>query len=721
MDDSGAAATTGDSSDSERNGVEKLDDEYDEEEENSDDSYFAFFRDNNNMQQNVNGFDNEDDAGESPSAIGNNMDNSGRNDDDEHNDGTMDSGLLLLLATAANANGTVGTGTAASSRNQHNLGNNAFAESTASINAFLEATNSQNANANAPTTAASQRNRKEDSNAIVAERMEGDQVSSKDSDSDSTSTSSTTTTSNDTRENGQSKDLELSYSLLLQNAAAVAAAYDSDDDDSDSDNNESEGDKMAAEASKDELGNELEKTRKRRLEREAIDLKAAIEHILMVGNSNRHRTWRREVWERLSASAERKKLDEKNNQEEESEDSDTGSQGNGKDDSDGVHLDQKQQSNENNDDNSMDHDNLQEDTSCRRMLHAEDTRIYGLADGFEADPWPRHSHKKKRFKMPDDIDAPWNREHGDSIHSLEFMSTVLSQAPVPCDPQKKSVVESSFDASKETEMLLDSNRINQMDPDRLKCTIHSKDVPRAFLLRCWQRAVDAATFSTLQQPQPEYSSSTFPTNDVGMPEFGDLKDATLRQQLEKPAEKRCHDLLIDPVIVEKTTSDGMTKTYECEQCGNDFESLELLRKHFYGDDHVRGCCWPLIHAKQRSLILTTLENEATGQADSLVYLVSTKLLERLEKRPKTKKKSDPSHASPRLFNWKDVVDMLREAHASARGTEISGGTTDSTTTCERETTKSIHVHDELAPLVLNEHVLEAAYHRLADRYADIAR
>lgn len=439
--------------------------------------------------------------------------------------------------------------------------------------------------------------------------------------------------------------------------------------------------------------------RKRSRYYETQDLVDSVEHIMTIGSHNRHKQWRQAMW---------KKQEEEERQQESS---------------DGQNHSAKPPAPErDSDSDSSSVTNKKSDLQKAHFLHAEDVRIYGLAEGFPADPWPKDFRgTSKRFKVPNDKDAPWDQEHGDKINRLDFTRDVLSNV-IPHsnnNNEEEEEDDSVFAHSMELQQLLDPTRMDQLDPDRLKCTTDAKDVPRALLLRCWQRAMDAASFSTLQQPQK-------PTQFVH-----DLKNITRLQQLQKPASQRCVDLTVDMFPWGRPSK----PPFGCRLCGNDFETRQQLQHHFHGTEHVRGCAWSEIHSKQRELIATALEKEVVSQADTLVQFIVTSARDRLNTLTLDKTKATATTVTttttnqpeiPELFSWKDALDIMKEALLSSEEFEDVESDADGempplqvggNTTPVREVTKTLQVRDDLPPLVFNHQVLEAVSSRLTDRYA----
>eukprot|EP00797_Seminavis_robusta_P018507 Sro277_g106200.1 n/a (144) ;mRNA; r:21058-21489 len=143
------------------------------------------------------------------------------------------------------------------------------------------------------------------------------------------------------------------------------------------------------------------------------------------------------------------------------------------------------------------------------------------------------------------------------------------------------------------------------------------------------------------------------------------------------------------------------------------------------------------------MISDVLVQEIDGQAQALVQLVMNKALERKltmiddkagNEAPKRQKKGDqqPQPKQPELFNWKDVLGFLNEVMATSQesqqvvddddndnNTEQSDDGSANTTVPEIQ--KTLKYQNGLAPLVLNQQVLNASSSWLIERYADVPK
>jgi len=474
---------------------------------------------------------------------------------------------------------------------------------------------------------------------------------------------------------------------------------------------------------------------------EETDLHSSLEHIFMIGNNNRHKKWRKLSWKQRVAVGQTPKT-QQSQQEPTYDDMPELKLGVNQHqqvttDNHMANQTSKKRNISSSQTSSAPPVDDEQTTTSFTLVHAADVRIYGKKYQnnirWYAKPWPRGIQERKSSKgggdknrtvyrrygvneeiyhgYAENIDDAWNLEHGDSIQRLHFTDVKLAKSNV-ASTNATTTNSSAFAASVETEKLLDASRIKQLDPDRMRNAVQYKDVPRAMLLRCWQRAVDAATTSTLQ-PQ---TKSLFADDKVS---FRDLENVTAFQQEQIPASQRCYNLTVD--MFPKVTP--IKPPYRCRNCGNSFEERDKLREHFHGNNGVRGCCWSLIYEKQRKIIADLLQKEVSGQADSLLHLVFSEISkQRLEHQNDNKNDDTVEQAPagtnvigpPDLINWEKLLELLENQMKSAHDTNalsIQG----------REITKSLAVHKELAPLVLNKQVLEAASERILDRYVDVPK
>ena len=332
-----------------------------------------------------------------------------------------------------------------------------------------------------------------------------------------------------------------------------------------------------------------------------------------------------------------------------------------------------------------------EDNVPDNYLHAEDVRIYG-AEGYAKQAWPtmqvgnKASQTRTKIRrnktLPHDDDA-WNLEHGDTIHPLAFSMARLSNVPLSEDNKVK------VDGSN---LHLSTTDITLTAPD---------DVPRAILLRCWERAVHAASTTIYASVKHE---------------------ARRKVQADRPRKQRkslqrddCRDVMDIDNKVDRSSDAARSKCqewnvplppsapYVCVRCNIDLLTRERLEQHFYGHGNVRGCCWPLIQKKQRDIIDAILQQQVRIQVDQILALVMRK----------AKYLVAPSSTARRYFNWYDILQFLQgtmnEAHVDDGALARSS----------HPVFETIELSKGKYPLVMNPAILEVVEKRLIDRYADV--
>lgn len=297
-----------------------------------------------------------------------------------------------------------------------------------------------------------------------------------------------------------------------------------------------------------------------------------------------------------------------------------------------------------------------------QMMHAEDVRILGKANGHPQRNWPQKNrgHRSK--------DVEWDKEHGDCVHSLAFLEARLSDMP----PSKRQRVDGP-----------------NLSMDKTDCRIALEEAPRAMLARCWERAVHAVSMSIgckegtgeeaeLDSPQPVSSNTASPI-DVNSKYSSDN------------AARKCQDLNIH---IKASTAEK-----SCPQCGIVYDSDEDFRKHFFGrEDHSqRGCCWAKIRTTQYQLLDQVLQQEVTESAEGLIKTVFSSL-----------DNTDPREEQV-AHDWQDVLSSLESGYGSANVREDSAHGMQDTMLLE----------PNKGPVALNAHVLQNTKLRLIDRYVDL--
>jgi hypothetical protein len=365
-------------------------------------------------------------------------------------------------------------------------------------------------------------------------------------------------------------------------------------------------------------------------------------------------------------------------------------------------------------------------------VFAEDVRIYGergtaksngstKTDNLSPMPaWPRTTTKRgmKSNKYYVD-DKEWDIEHGDTINPLAFSMARLSEV-MPKEEDRK--------------FLDGRNRlINTTD-----ISLTEDQVPRALLLRCWERAVHAASCVT-HVPKLPSEDPSFENNPSA------TKGATTRNATTaSPNARSLYEAEQEKISCSRkaTTAKCISlgfrlgtlphENFTCPQCSALFDDTPQLEKHFYGGREekivaeerqadgsqgksqnerttpLRGCCWALIKEKHLSLINTALQRHIQTQTESLLGAVMTNTKEKVP--------DDRGTKNLRLMNWHDILKFMESTlESSLCLTNGNGKTEGSNPVLELLETKS-----RASPMVLNPAISEAVRRRLIDRYADVA-
>ena len=290
-----------------------------------------------------------------------------------------------------------------------------------------------------------------------------------------------------------------------------------------------------------------------------------------------------------------------------------------------------------------------------RMLHAEDMRIYGSTSGYRHSNWPINYQATKGVIQND---SEWDQEHGDSIHPLAFLEARLSDFP----PLKRQRIDEQ-----------------NLSVDKTNSVVSLDDVPRAMLVRSWERAVHAAGSIVC-------TDSVIPQEK----EYIKPKDTASSYSYDN-AVKKCQDLNIH-----------LTAHAEvCPMCGTNFVSNEGLRQHFFGNPQ-HGCCWTKIRMTQCELLDQVLREEVVDCANGLVRMIMPSIDNQkltLDKGPLP------------VRSWKHIIHVLESTYASAHAHEAKSETI----------LETMHHEPGMCPMAFNSKVLESVTMRLAERYADMPR
>lgn len=394
-------------------------------------------------------------------------------------------------------------------------------------------------------------------------------------------------------------------------------------------------------------------------------------------------------------------------------------------------------------------------SSALKEVFVEDIRLYGETssfkyDGLERQPWPLSKRLLPaktgiiKSQVVQNMDQNWELEYGDSIHPLAFSAARLSQRLVP----PTSITE------------LNAINGSNLNVATTETSLAEQDVPRALLLRCWQRAVDAASQTTLASMKSEslgitengrnvggalaapaapglhptayhdvFSSYLFGGSILGLGNSNADTGPIIPQPtpVEEPAFVAAQrELAEDRLTMKRKCTSlglGLTKSQlptdvserACPACYRQFEQLNELQQHYYGERDQKGCCWRRIAQKEPRIVADILENHVKSQIDQYLGLIMDKALGKFVRDGDV---DSPKRKRSRCFNWYDVLEFTEEAVISSFDVEVS----------KAEPRKGTHpIFETLQrksgcdPLVLNPAVVRSAQKRLIDRYAKVPR
>jgi hypothetical protein len=351
-----------------------------------------------------------------------------------------------------------------------------------------------------------------------------------------------------------------------------------------------------------------------------------------------------------------------------------------------------------------------------KVCHAEDLRIYG---GKRNRYHPQqlvpsssnHPHQKG-------VDSEWNLEHGDSIPPIMFRMARLSQEYSLEDELKRFHNEPWAAFAKS----LTSTDV----------TIDQRDVPRALIEKCWERAVHIAS-NTMVVPITATTSAATATKPSAQ-ETADSKrtyssprSTGKSPRLDREARrKQCESLGIDIESLRtkmrakqggawaKEDNSGDEET-TCPRCTRAFPTTEALLDHYYG-----SCCQDMIRPRHLDLIRSLLQTHAESQLDQIGNLFLSQAV---------------AVNSRAKLDWRDVRRCLQTAVETSTPIPTNGAAHRQRSEPRHPVQESIHVasaggngaadadssrHDhQQPPLMLNRMILEAVNRRLIDRYADL--
>ncbi len=371
----------------------------------------------------------------------------------------------------------------------------------------------------------------------------------------------------------------------------------------------------------------------------------------------------------------------------------------------------------------------------KKHVLQEDIRIYGEVgvgkEGFAKSAWPKQQKKYaiKDNRKLNNSDKNWEIEHGDSIHSLAFAAARLSESIRPKTAEELKAI--------------NGHNLNVSTTDT---AIPEEDVPRALLLRCWERAVHSAStaipvrlnletqgvqkrgdvtekmqVSTINgiETQDETSNILFGNSVLGLGEATNqapIGRSTPAQEPSFAVYQRC--IAIDRTATEaKCASLGVgipriIQDLTCPICCQVFENSKLLRAHYYGGSHGKGCCWKRISEKGTEVISNVLETHVKSQIDGFIGLVMARAKDRMIE-PGDGQRSNKRR---RLLNWHDILKFAEKTMHSSHQIQES----------ELDHSNGIHplfetlqYRSNSIPLLLNPALLHTIRRRLVDRYAKL--
>lgn len=447
-----------------------------------------------------------------------------------------------------------------------------------------------------------------------------------------------------------------------------------DNDDNDDNDNNSDESKNDDDVPSEEEGT-LTGYDKHLNKSERMELKTAMEHIVAVGNYNRHQDWRINTkWKKRKLTTATAYEHTDNNTEETKDDADNST----------TKKKKARKTMKGNKDEVLD-------------VHAEDLRLYGR-NGIEPALWPAKTAVTLRERYVQDTE--WEHEHGDQIHPCKFSAQVLA-AKQPM-PMPMSIPEPLPGAKKTTSA--GAPTVGERFMDQGEFSISKKEAPRALLLKCWERAVHAAscvivpevTLPTVETQQ-QGATNTNADQSIGTP------DDSLRYSAAAANEK-CQNLQIIHSL-------PTTAPFTCPNCQIDCGTTEHLKQHYYGLENHRGCCWPQIESAERALLDRVLRADVKSQTQSILHLV----LSKLKQPPAMQKGSKNPKEQKKIFDWQDVTQVLEESLAG------SSKQRPCTVNSDNVLQQTLLVDLEKPPLLINERTMDAITARLNGRYAKVPK
>ena len=375
-----------------------------------------------------------------------------------------------------------------------------------------------------------------------------------------------------------------------------------------------------------------------------------------------------------------------------------------------------------------------------KEILTEDIRIYGdvggiRKDGYAKAAWPRY---REKFKWDDSAimnnsDNNWEIEHGDQIHPLAFAAARLSQSTRP--------------KTKEELETIHGRNLNVSSTDT---SLSTDQVPRALLLRCWERAVHSASQTvpvrldvpaadgndddakTMDEPaktadkETDISSSALfggeilglgePKNTgpfIGQP--SPVKETLYAAQQRETAKTRAATKLLCKCLGISLNAADLPPDLPqltCPVCTRLFEKADELRQHYFGRPGYKGCFWNKVPEKQSEMLAKVMEMHIKKQVDGFLGLILTGAKDRAVETAD----GESSNQRRRLLNWQDVLEFAERTMQASQSIEVSQP---DPRNGKHPIFETVQQKSGGVPLVLNPTIVENVRRRLVDRYANV--
>ena len=171
-------------------------------------------------------------------------------------------------------------------------------------------------------------------------------------------------------------------------------------------------------------------------------------------------------------------------------------------------------------------------------------------------------------------------------------------------------------------------------------------VTREILLRCWERAVQAASNQIIISIDKEVTDTINEHDNVRSEVPVMTEPSTLdKENLKSSDSHHCLDSDNEEIShIEETSentfnhhntknqysltpNDAIRRCHElniaavdtvCSRCNLTFDSVQQCQQHFHGTETVLGCCWPLVEKREQTLIRTLLDAEVVAVTDRIL-------------------------------------------------------------------------------------------------------